>query len=128
MGYERSLIDKIDKTIALNLQKEYEKKLQANKKELYTLFVADYKVRTYIYIDIELNAKDTLSIFTKLQEDKKSSKMNSKHSSKFTQGMTKKQVIQKMLEIYGLSKKKVKILKTDITLNGVKWHYIYSFI
>ena len=113
-------IDKIDKTIAIRLKNEFDKKVKANKKEIFTLVITNYTVRTYIYIDIELQAKDTPKVLNALRKNERFREMNSKYSLEFKKGMTKEQIVKKVVKKYGLDIDKLKILKVDITVENVK--------
>ena len=113
-------IDEIEKGIVSRLQKEYERKVKANKKMLYTLVVTNYKINTFIFIKIKLDAKYAPKILKTLQEKSRVQDMNSKYSEEFTPDMTKKQIIQKIIKKYDLSENELKIVKVDMTVRGKK--------
>ena len=113
-------IDKIDKNIAIRLKDEFNKKVKADKKEIFTLVITNYKVQTYIYIKIKLQAKDTPKILNALLKNERFREMNSKYSLEFKKGMSKEQIVKKVVKKYGLDIDKLKILKVDITVENVK--------
>ena len=114
-------IDEIEKGIASRLNAEYKKKVKVNKKMLYTLVVVNYKIRTYIFIKIELDAKYAPKILKTLHEKQRVQDMNSNYSEEFTPSMTKEQIIQKLIKKYGLTQKEVKIVKVDMSVRGKQY-------
>jgi len=108
-------IEQIDQGIAKRLKEEYAHKVAANKKMLYTLVVTNYSVATYIFIAIELDAKYAPLIVQTLRSIDKLA-----FSSEFRADMKKEEIVQKILQKYGLPKKDLKILQIQITIKDVK--------
>ncbi len=115
------LSDKKMKPLYERFQKFYDRRLKENKKEVFYLSVGNWKARTYMYIKIELAAKDTLKILKTLQKDASFTSLESKAALEFKPSMTNEEIVKKLAhEYYGLQGVSYKVLDEDITIEGKK--------